>query len=58
VTDPELNAIETANGRVEFLQVVGITEGELTAMKKTSTAAVLDGLRAHDPLLRIDPARV
>jgi Suppressor of fused protein (SUFU) len=57
-TDPELDGVETMNGRVEFLQVVGITMEELDTMKETSTAAVLDGLREHDPLLRVDPARV
>ncbi len=57
-TDSELDPIDTANGRVNFLQVVGITQEELAAMKETSTAAVLDGLRTLDPLLRVDPARV
>jgi hypothetical protein len=55
--DPELEAINTVNGRVEFLQVVGITLEELADMQETSTAIVLNRLRAHDALLRVDPAR-
>jgi hypothetical protein len=56
-TDSELGLIDTAHGQVEFLQVVGITLDELATMKETSTKAVLDELRARDPLLRVDPAR-
>ena len=54
--DPELGAIQTPHGRVEFLLAVGITTQELDRMKTTSTAAVLGEL---DPLTRLvtDPYR-
>ena len=40
--DPELPPVETPNGRVEFLQIVGITTDELSAIKSWRTAAFLD----------------
>jgi suppressor of fused-like protein len=55
--DPALSAIDTPNGRVEFLQVVGITRKELERMQATSTAAVLEELRAANPELLTDPSR-
>lgn len=39
--DPELPAIDTPNGRVEFLQMVGITADELEAMTTWNTNAFL-----------------
>lgn len=54
--DPELGAIETVHGRVEFLLVVGITTEELDRMKATSTSVVLDELAAST-LLVTDPSR-
>lgn len=47
--DPELPAVHTPNGRVEFLQMVGITEDELEAMKTWSTLSVLEAGRAALP---------
>ncbi|QTD39789.1 suppressor of fused domain protein [Sporosarcina sp. Te-1] len=41
VEDPELEAIDTPNGRVEFLQMVGITHDELEAMQTWNTLGVL-----------------
>lgn len=55
--DPGLGAIDTPNGRVEFLQVVGITAGELAEMKATSTADVLRRFASVDPFLVTDAAR-
>lgn len=55
--DPELTGVDTPNGHVEFLTVVGITRAELDRMKRTSTDEVLDGLRAGSPNLITDPAR-
>jgi hypothetical protein len=54
--DPELGAIATPHGKVEFLLVVGITTEELERMKATSTAAVLAEL---DPAMHLvtDPSR-
>ncbi|HEX3508198.1 MAG TPA: suppressor of fused domain protein [Candidatus Dormibacteraeota bacterium] len=54
--DPELGAIDTPNGRLEFLLVVGITTEELESMKATSTAAVLNEL-ADSISLVTDPGR-
>lgn len=39
--DPELGTINTPNGSVQFLTVVGVTAEELARMKATSTALVL-----------------
>lgn len=54
--DPELGTIETPNGRVDFLLVVGVTTPEVEQMKATSTAAVLDQL-APSTRLVTDPSR-
>ena len=53
--DPELGEIATPNGRVVFLQAVGVTADERERMLAGSTAEVLAGL--GDPLLRTDPSR-
>lgn len=42
IEDPQLPAVHTPNGRVEFLQMVGITEDELEAMKTWSTLGMLE----------------
>ncbi|MGZ9586687.1 suppressor of fused domain protein [Paenibacillus marinisediminis] len=42
IEDPQLPAVHTPNGRVEFLQMVGITEDELEAMKTWNTLGVLE----------------
>lgn len=57
LTDAELGTIATPNGRVAFLQVVGVTAEEKAAMLDTSTKAVLAGIAAANPLLVTDPAR-
>lgn len=41
VEDPQLPNIDTPNGRVEFLQMVGITGDELEAMQTWNTLGVL-----------------
>jgi hypothetical protein len=56
-TDPEFDAIDTPQGRVEFLTVFGITGDELAQMKATSTDAVLSQLRQQSPTLVTDPSR-
>lgn len=56
-TDPELGTINTPNGAVQFLTVVGITADELARMKATSTAHVLAELAATSPLLITDGGR-
>lgn len=49
VEDPELPGVGTPNGKVEFLQMVGITEDELEAMKTWSTSGVLEASLADLP---------
>lgn len=56
--DPELDGMETSNGRVNFLQLVGVSDAERDGMLATSTEQVLTGLRMRNNLLITDPARV
>lgn len=49
--DPELAAIDTPNGRVEFLQVVGLTEDELEAVHRWDMLQFLKLLQGNAPLL-------
>jgi len=57
VFDPELPAIDTPNGRVTFLQIVGLTEDEEGAVKRWKTRALLDVLLPHMPLWVTDLGR-
>ncbi|MGW5315843.1 suppressor of fused domain protein [Nocardia thailandica] len=57
ITDPELGAIGTPNGRVEFLQIVGLTEAEYDAARRWRTRELLRALRPRLPLWVTDPAR-
>ena len=54
---PELGAIDTPNGRVEFLQVIGITAAELAEMKATSTDTVLRRIAEVGHRLVTNPTR-
>ncbi|MCL2701700.1 MAG: suppressor of fused domain protein [Phycisphaerae bacterium] len=57
-TDPKLSAIETPNGRVGFVQVVGVTLDELRAAKSWNITGFLDLFAScRDPLLRTDLRR-
>jgi hypothetical protein len=56
-TDPQLGTIDTPNGSVEFVQVVGITLDEYDACGDWHTARVLEILREVNPLLITDLAR-
>lgn len=49
--------IDTPNGRVTFLQLVGVTAAEKDAMVGSTTAAVLADLASRARLLVTDPAR-
>lgn len=49
VADPELPTIDTANGQVQFLQMVGITNDELEAMQTWNTLGVLSVGLPHMP---------
>jgi Suppressor of fused protein (SUFU) len=51
VRDPALGALRTPYGRVEFLQVVGLTTDELELCRAWSTEGVMRLLAAEDPML-------
>jgi hypothetical protein len=57
--DPKMVPLDTPHGRVEFLQLFGITESELNAImaKDRSCADVLDEHRQTNPLLITDLSR-
>lgn len=55
--DPELPAMDTENGRVEFLQVVGLTNEEEFALKRWSTLKVLEVFADYLPLWVTDLER-
>ncbi len=57
VHDPELPAIHTSNGRVEFLQMVGITGDELEAMQTWNTLGVLSAGLSYMPSYITDLTR-
>lgn len=52
--DPELGDVQTPHGRLEFLQVVGLTSDEYEAALRWSTASLLDVLASKLPLLVTD----
>lgn len=54
--DAQLERLATPHGSVEFVQVVGITLGELDQIKHDRDAS-LERLRNADPLLVTDPTR-
>jgi hypothetical protein len=55
--DRQLGQIRTPNGRVRFLQVVGVTAAEKDRMLTTSTADVLKDMAESNALLLTDPSR-
>lgn len=55
--DPQLGMLRGPNGRVTFLQAVGVTPAEKARMAATSTEAVLAELARYNRLLVIDPRR-
>jgi hypothetical protein len=55
--DPVLGSIDTPNGALTFLTLVGLTADELARMKATSTAAVVSEMARTNPHLVTDPAR-
>ena len=55
--DPQFGQIETPNGSVTFLTLVGITADELAEMKASTTAAVIDEMVKSNPRLVSDPRR-
>lgn len=57
VRDPELPALDTPNGQVEFLQMVGITGCELEAMQTWNTLGMLNVCEEHMPRYITDLSR-
>jgi hypothetical protein len=57
ILDPQLPAINTPNGRLEFLQVLGITLDELNAATDWTTDGLFDLLRKSNPLLITNQTR-
>ena len=55
--DPVLGAIDTPQGSVRFVQVVGLTAAEKAEMATSGTDVVLTQLGWGNPLLVLDPAR-
>lgn len=55
--DPQLGEIDTPNGQVKFLQVVGLCLDELDTIKDWNTARLLDILAEDNPLLVTDLRR-
>jgi hypothetical protein len=56
VEDPQLGTIDTPNGRVTFIQLVGVTAEQHEAAANGAAEAVLEPVRLTDPLLVTDPA--
>ncbi len=57
VEDPELGTIDTPNGKVQFLQMVGITRDELDAIREWDSESFSTLLAARDPLCITDLRR-
>ncbi|GAA2814169.1 suppressor of fused domain protein [Crossiella cryophila] len=55
--DPGLGELVTPNGKVLFLQAVGITPAEQTRIREHGADTVLAELATGNPLLITDPAR-
>ena len=61
VPDPQLRGMDTVHGRVEFLQMVGITQRELDWLLKEPTVGrgkiLADRMREDNPFLLTDLKR-
>jgi hypothetical protein len=57
IADPELPAIDTPHGSVEFIQIVGLTLDEMEAGKQWQTRGLLDALLPYMPLWTTDLSR-
>ncbi len=55
--DPELPSIDTPNGKVEFIQIVGITADELEAMQIWNTLGILHVCKNYMPYYITDLSR-
>jgi hypothetical protein len=59
VNDTEVNGIDTIHGRVDFIQLVGITQRELEILKKDRTKAgiLVENMKKDNPFLVTDMNR-
>lgn len=59
VNDTEANGIDTVHGRVDFIQLVGITQRELEILKEDRTKAVIlvENMKKDNPYLATDMRR-
>lgn len=59
LTDPEMGGIDTPNGKVQFLQMYGITDEELQSIKDNNTdvKSIIDTAKDNNPLLITDLLR-
>ncbi len=59
VDDTEAEAIETVHGRVEFMQLVGITQRELEVLKedRTQSEILIESMKRDNPYLVTDMNR-
>ncbi|MEV4251981.1 suppressor of fused domain protein [Spirillospora sp. NPDC049652] len=55
--DPELGTIDTPHGRVQFLQIVGLTPGEYEVSRRWDSASLTGLLASRLPLLVSDVTR-
>lgn len=60
VNDTECNGINTVHGRVEFMQLVGITQRELEVLKEDHTQAVVlyERMKKDNQFLITDMKRI
>ncbi|NSB17181.1 suppressor of fused domain protein [Clostridium beijerinckii] len=60
VNDTEANEIDTVHGKVDFIQLVGITEKELEVLKedRTQAAVLVENMKKDNPFLITDMKRV
>lgn len=58
VIDPELGEIDTPNGHIQFLQIVGLTTAEFEVLQQdpvtTRTEELIQRMRTDNPLLVTD----
>ena len=57
VHDPELEPIDTPHGRLEFIQIVGLTNDEYTSILQWDWGKALDLIGEHQPYYVCDLAR-
>jgi hypothetical protein len=60
VNDTECKRVDTVHGKVEFMQLVGITERELEVIKEDTNqkAVLVENMRSDNPYLITDIKRI